>query len=479
MFKKIQELLKVFSKYEYAKASVYYVIANIIGQGVVLLSSAIFTRMMNKTDYGLISTYSTWVLVLNTFIGLNLFITVRNAYIDFTEDYDRYVSSVLLLSLQAGVILTVVIVGINALMDTDFSTAEVLLACIQSVALNVVNYKLAVQAMRNQYKQRFVLMVAPNWTHTILSIILMLIFTGNLYLAKISGNAFGLLFFAILCVVAIFRVSAPKIISSYWKYSLKISLPSIFNTLSDLILMQCDRLMLTSMVGAAETAEYSVVYNVSSIIVAIYQAINGAWTPLFYKLLDKGDKDLARKYQNYYLIVFTVFSCGMMTISPELIKIISPREYWNGIRYAGAIVVASYVIFLYAFLTVYLMFEKKTGIIARNTIIAAGVNIFLNYFLIPDYKAIGSVGATLVSYIILFLLHYFSVGKEGKQYLAVADMWKHLFIMMGYAVIYVFTKDLWLIRYGVFILTAIIVVIRYRKEIAFFVKNAKEKGLDH
>ena len=131
------------------------------------------------------------------------------------------------------------------------------------------------------------MMIAPNWTHILLSIVLMLIFSGNLYMAKIAGNAFGLLIFGIACTVMLFVKAAPKVILKYWHYSLKISLPSIFNTLSDLILMQCDRLMLTSMAGAEETAEYSVVYNVSSIVVAIYQAINGAWLPWFFEKVKK------------------------------------------------------------------------------------------------------------------------------------------------------------------------------------------------
>ena len=65
MFKKIQKFVNMVLKQEYAKASIYYILANIVGQGVVLLSSAVFTRMMSKVDYGLVSTYSTWVLVLN------------------------------------------------------------------------------------------------------------------------------------------------------------------------------------------------------------------------------------------------------------------------------------------------------------------------------------------------------------------------------------------------------------------------------
>ena len=96
---------------KYLTASIYYVIGNVIGQGVVLLSSGIFTRMMSQEAYGLVNTYAAWVLVLNTFIGLNLFITVRNAYIDYFEKYEEFVSSVLLLSLLAFVVLTAGIIG--------------------------------------------------------------------------------------------------------------------------------------------------------------------------------------------------------------------------------------------------------------------------------------------------------------------------------------------------------------------------------
>ena len=472
MFKKIQRLINAIFKQEYAKASIYYVIANIIGQGVVLLSSAVFTRMMSKADYGLVSTYSTWVLVLNTFICMNLFISVRTAYVDYKEDYDNYNSSVLLLSILCGIVMTVMISGITALGSLSFRIGEVLLACIQSVALNIVNYMLAIQAMKNEYKQRTFMMIVPNWTHILLSVILMLIFTQNLYMMKIIGNAVGLLIFGVICAVELFRKARPKIIKEYWKYSLKISVPSIFNTLSDLILMQCDRLMLTSMVGAEETAEYSVIYNVSSIIVAIYQAVNGAWLPWFFNNVKANLEDKIRKYQGYYMLVFTLFSCAMMTISPELIKIMSPRNYWDGIRYVAPIVVASYLIFLYAFFSSYLLYEKRTGRIAINTIVAAVINFMLNYVLIPEYKAVGAVIATVVSYIILFVLHFVAVYKNGNHYFSFNRMWGNAAVVAIYGVLFYIVRNKGLVRYLLLLVMAVIIyVFKGRKIIKDFVSE--------
>ena len=464
MFKKIQRLIKNALKQEYAKASIYYVIANIIGQGIVLFSSAIFTRMMSKADFGQVSTYSTWVLVLNTFICLNLFISVRTAYIDFIDDYDNYNSSVLILSILCGTVISLIIIGITKISDMNFGICEITLACVQSVALNVVNYMLAIQSMKNEYKYRTFMMIAPNWTHILLSIVLMLIFTRNLYLAKIAGNAFGLATFGIVCVVVVFHKASPRIIPRYWKYALRISLPSIFNTLSDLVLIQCDRLMLTSIVGAEETAEYSIIYNVGSIIAAIYQAINGAWLPWFFDRIKMNDGKRIKQYQGYYMLIFTVFSCGMMTISPELIKIMSPKNYWQGISYVAPIVLASYLIFLYTFFSAYLLYMKRTVRIAVNTIIAAILNLAMNFVLIPQYKALGAVMATVVSYVVLFALHLAAVRKDGRLYFSISKMWANIIGITAFAVMFYVVQEMWPVRYIMYLLILVaIYALRGRK----------------
>lgn len=474
MFEKIQRIIKAALKQEYARASVYYVIANIIGQGIVLFSSAVFTRMMSKADYGLVSTYSTWVLVLNTFICLNLFTSVRTAYVDFREDYDNYNSSVLTLAVLSGIIMTALIVTVTALSGLNFGFAEVLLACLQSVALNIVNYMLAIQAMKNEYRQRAFMMIAPNWTHVILSVVLMLIFTENLYMAKIAGNAFGLVIYGVACTVVLFYKAKPRIILQYWGYALKISVPTIFHTLSDLILMQSDRLMLASMVGSEETAEYSVIYNVSSIIVAIYQAINAAWLPWFFERIKEDDSNGTKRYQRYYMLLFTVFSCGMMTIAPELVMIISPQNYWHGINYVAPIVIASYLIFLHAFFSYYLLYQKRTIRIAVNTIVAAVLNIGLNSYLIPQYKAVGAVMATVISYVVLFLLYLSAVLKDGKQYFSIPKMLENVLGITAFGVVFYFVREFWPVRYGAFLAMVLIVYFtRGRRMITEF------KGINH
>lgn len=460
----------------YLAASIYYILANVIGQGVVLLSSGIFTRLMSKYDYGLVSTYSTWVLVLNAFIGLNLFITVRNAYIDYKDDYDRFVSSILMLSLIAGVGFTGAALVLQCfILRTELSAAEVVLACVQAISLHTINLKMAVLAMRNQYGQRSVLIAAPNCTHTILSIILIIIFSGSPYLSKITGNALGLLIFAVVCAVGIFKKEKPTVDFKYWRYAVSIAVPSVFHTLSDLLLMQCDRLMLTEMIGPEETAEYSLIYNVGAILVAIYQAINGAWVPWFYKRAAEKNYEATKKYQEYYLLVFTIMTIGMTAIAPEVIKILSPSNYWGGIRYVGLIIISSFLIYLFVFFTTQLMYEKRTSAVATNTVIAAIVNLILNYILIPEYKAYGAALATVISYVLLFVLHFYSVGAEGRKYFCIPKMLGFVLLVLGFSIGCFLARDLWYVRYVLFAAVAVVLAIYYAPKLLNELKQMKDQ----
>ena len=472
MISRIKQLVQAVFRQEYARASIFYLIATVLGQGVVLFSSSFFTRIMSKADYGLVSTYSSWVLVLNTFICLNLFIAVRNAYIDFRDDYEAFCTTVLVLSLASGFLITVLLAGIVRATGAAVSTTEVIIACVQAISLHTINYRMAILSMKNRYVRRSALVFLPNLTHTVLSIVLVLVFTRQMYLAKIVGNASGLLLYAVISAFLIFHGARPCIKIKYWKYALALSLPAILLTLSDLILMQSDRLMLTAMIGAEETAEYSLIYNVGAILIAVYQAINGAWSAWFFKTAAKNDYKSSINCQEAYLALFSFITVGVITVGPELIKILSPANYWYGIRYMGWIVLASYLIFEYAFFTTLLMFKKRVAAVALNTVAAAVLNLGLNYFLIPRMHSAGAVIATVVSYSLLFILHIIASGSDGKRFFSLKLSLAHILFILIYCIAFLFMKDIWYVRYALlFVISAVAYLIYGKQLLSRFLKK--------
>ena len=419
---------------KYLVASLYYVIGNVIGQGCVLLSSIIFTRIMSKDAYGLVNTYAAWVLVFNT--------------------------------LLSGVFFTGVIVGGVRILGIHTEISVILIAAIQAMSLHTINFQMAVWSMENRYKLRTMLLVAPNIFHTVMSVVLIFIFPQHQYFAKICGNSFGMAVFAIGIIFYTFHNASCKGAARFWKYAVLISVPAIMSTLSDLLLMQSDRIMLTHMVGASETAVYSLVYNIGSILIALYTAINGSWTPWFYKKLDEEIIDEIHRVQKMYVYVFTYMAIGLLTISPEVVKVLSPKTYWTGIGYVNLIVIASFLIYLYAFFTTYLMYLKKTGTIAVNTMIAAILNIILNYFLIPRYKAYGAAYATIISYAVLFILQYMAMNKQGRAVFDLKSIGMGITIIVVYGGLFYCIKENWIIRYGIvaiMLVIAFVVFLEYKK----------------
>ncbi|GAH32940.1 unnamed protein product, partial [marine sediment metagenome] len=72
-------------------------------------------------------------------------------------------------------------------------------------------------------------------------------------------------------------------------------------------------------------------------------------------------------------------------------------------------------VFLYTLYGNYSFYRKKTGLISLTTLFAGGINIGLNYWLIPIYGYVAAAYTTLVSYFLLFLFHFLNVKYILKE----------------------------------------------------------------
>ena len=77
------------------KASLWFVVCNILQKGISLITVPIFTRMMTSEQYGYFSTYVSWYNVLLVFTSLSLYHGVfNNAMMRFKVDRPRFISSI-------------------------------------------------------------------------------------------------------------------------------------------------------------------------------------------------------------------------------------------------------------------------------------------------------------------------------------------------------------------------------------------------
>ena len=429
-------------------SAIWYIIASVLGQGTVLLSTRLFTWAMPAEDWGIVQTYGAGVLIINTVIGLNLHISLRNSYSDFPNETKAFASSSLILSSFSCLLLSACAFLLLFAIGKRDLILLLVPALMQSYALFIINFYNAALAMEFRYKLRSFLLCAPNLVHTLLSILLVIFLPNTPALSKIWGNAIGLSFFALVLYCILLYRGKTLINMDYWRYGLSISLPSIAYSLSDLILMQCDRIMITVFISSAATGIYSNAYNIGSILWILSTATGSAWMPWFYRQMDQGKTSLVSSYSSIYIFLFTLAAIGLMLISPDLLKLLTSQEYWGGIVYLPPIIFSSFLMFLYSFPVNTEFYLKQTKPIAHNTIIASVLNLIGNWLLIPKFGPLAAAFTTVFCYVILFVLQWLSAKKMMPGLLRSAPFLLSTAVFAIVCVLFYFIADYRIIRYG-------------------------------
>ena len=398
------------------KAGLWYTIANILLKGCVFLSLPIFTRLMATGDFGIYNSYIAYEQLLQAVLGLGLYGTVKNAKLDFEEDFEKYLSSVLSLSLM---VLAAVLVSANLLYGLygeaiGFSRFVVNCLILQSFGAYLVFFYGSKLNIEFRYKSYIVISCFNTLVNIAASIILIVwVFPNERYLGRILGSAMPMIIIAIVLSASILKKGRTVYEAEYWKYALSIGLPLIPHVVSQSLLSQFDRIMIRNMVNDASSGIYSYIYTICTITYIICTSLDNAWTPWVYIKLKAGDGDNIKAAGRWYTLLFAVLTLGFICVMPELVKLIADESYWPGEDLLIPLSLANYCVFLYMLPVGLEYYHKKTRYISLGTISAALLNLILNYFAILNFGYKAAAYTTLVSYLALFCFHLLIARRLG------------------------------------------------------------------
>lgn len=398
------------------KAGLWYTIANILLKGCVFLSLPIFTRLMATGDFGIYNSYIAYEQLLQAVLGLGLYGTVKNAKLDFEEDFEKYLSSVLSLSLM---VLAAVLVSANLLYGLyseaiGFSRFVVNCLILQSFGAYLVFFYGSKLNIEFRYKSYIVISCFNTLVNIAASIILIVwVFPNERYLGRILGSAMPMIIIAIVLSASILKKGRTVYEAEYWKYALSIGLPLIPHVVSQSLLSQFDRIMIRNMVNDASSGIYSYIYTICTITYIICTSLDNAWTPWVYIKLKAGDGDNIKAAGRWYTLLFAVLTLGFICVMPEFVKLIADESYWPGEDLLIPLSLANYCVFLYMLPVGLEYYHKKTRYISLGTISAALLNLVLNYFAILNFGYKAAAYTTLVSYLALFCFHLLIARRLG------------------------------------------------------------------
>nr|WP_288347551.1 oligosaccharide flippase family protein [uncultured Anaerostipes sp.] len=459
-------------KFEKGKqAGTLYFIATLFNKGIAFLTIPIFSRILTTADFGIVTTYSSWVDIFTVVFSLALYLSIRTAFVDFEGKEISYLNTVISFTLLFGTIIGIAILGTNIYI-IKFDIVLIILAISQGIGSAILNDYMTYLMMKLDYVKRTFFMIMPNFISVVLALLIINSgFISKRYMGRIWPMAIVYIIFGVIICIDVYKVARPKIIFEQIQYGLKFSLPLVLHGIALNILSQSDRTMITWLAGADQTGIYSLVYSFGMIATVITTALEGLWVPWFFgKLKNKSINDI-NKCAVDYIKLMTFAMIVLIMIGPEVYKFLADKSYWGGIKIIPPIVLANYMIFAYSLYVNVEHYYKKTKGVTVNTLIAAGCNIILNLIFIPIFGYVAAAYTTLVSYFVALLLHARCSKKIEKKVLPFKIFIMPFLEILGITLIYYLLLNMTLIRWSILIVLMCLAIIKNRELIIQYLKK--------
>ena len=457
---------------KYKKAGTFYFVGNIFNKGIAFLTVPIFTRILSTSDYGIVTTYNSWIGILSMIVGFALHMSVRIAAVDYKEKLDDFMSSIILFVTLVVFCMTVVVAGGIKLLHIDANILLVIICMLHTNSTATIEDYSTYLMMKYNYKARTALMVLPNLISVVFSVfVIKFVLKSELYLGRIVPTAAVMILFSILIAFSVLKKGKNRINWDYIKYAMAISAPLILHGIALNILSQSDRIMITSLAGAAQTGIYSLIYNFSMIATVITTTLEGIWVPWFINKLKMNSRDEINVIAKDYINLMTYAMAALILVAPEVVKILANESYWEGISIIPPVVLANYVIFAYSLYVNIEHYYKKTPYVTVNTIIAAVSNIVLNFLFIPKYGYVAAAYTTLASYLISFMLHTRYAKKLEPNLYPLKRFLYPLIELLAMTILFYVFEETFAIRWAIMIIYILAMFYKERNRLKVYFPN--------
>lgn len=460
-----------------AKASIALLFARLFVKGLSVISAPIFTRIMSTSQYGDVSTFTSWESVIMIVVTLNLSSGVfNNGMLDFKQDRDSFMYSSLCVASISTLIWFALFFAFRGFFFELFGVSTQVMAVFFAYCLvePAFEYWSGRQRYEFKYKKLTLVTILSAVLSTALSIIVVLTQPDeNKAEAKIIAGMVVPVIIGIIFYIYITAKSRAKAKLSYIKYAVRFNLPLIPHYLSMYVLSSSDRIMITRLTNSANTAIYSVAYSAASVVTLLWTSIEASLAPWMYEEISKGNKAGVRKRTFQLLCLFAGVSIFATLFAPEIIMILAPEDYYEGIYLIPPITAGVFFTAVYGVYMRIELYYKNTTFISIMTVVAAGTNVVLNYLFISGFGYVAAAYTTVICYVMLALLHYVNVKRLGMaEYVSNRNVallaLAVILVMVGVSMIYSYT----LARYLLIVITALIIAVK-RKTVMSVIKNQK------
>ena len=403
---------KVSSKVVF-KSGLWYTISTFLFRSIAFITTPIIVRVLTRSQYGDFNNMQSWVSLLSIFASCCLEQTIIRAKLDYEDETDSYSYSILV---SQAVLTTVVFLIVGLFLDpicayTKIDPGYFFIIYLYVLFSNVYGVFVTRERAHYRYKAYSLTTGLMIVAYCLLTVFLVLKMTNKLD-AIIFGNYIpyivaGAVFFGIIAK------DGKHVSWEHVKYALPLGLPLLPHTLSIILLGSSDTIMITKMLSADFTALYALSSKIPNIVSVLLNSMNGAWAPWFLDSMKANDKTGIKRISSIYYKIFLILITGIMLLAPEVMLVLGGEKYLPGLKLVPPLIAGCVFQFAYTMYVQVEFYEKKMRTVSTATAIAAATNIALNFMFMRLFGYQVAAYTTLVSYGVLFGLHYRAACRLG------------------------------------------------------------------
>lgn len=396
-----------------------YGLGGIINKAIGFVLLPVYTRVLAPADYGALElVYATGSLIA---IAFGLMISsgyIRNYYDSPDESYRQKI----LESAFWFIVLCCIVLSIPAFMFSTDIAAVIFPVDQGSLYVQLITASTAAQALgtllygvlqvREQPKLYVTIQIGTLSVSVILTLWFLIVWelgVPGIIAAQIISH---LVETVLLSVKALHRIPTHLSLTAL-KAMLLFSVPLIPIQISALILNLSDRYFLQAYQSMSEVGLYSLGYRIASLIPLFAIFPLKAFGPYIFSLIQDEIrcKNALADFTRYYVSIVLLIMLTLSLFARELIALIAADNFLDSWHVVFILSMSYFFYGLGNVVSYGFHITKQSWIIGSSWILAAVLNIGLNFVLIPQWSILGASMATLLSFFCVLLVKLFLLRR--------------------------------------------------------------------
>jgi len=408
-FTKLKQLINRILTSSLVRSSGIYTVSSFLNASIPLLLLPLLTHKLTPGDYGIIVMFQLVVSGIYPFIGMNLEAAIERKYYDKDgTDFKSYIGTCFLLLICSFLIVSLIFVGFSSYINDITKIPKswlkytlVVALCQFITAVILITYQVRVKPIKYGIFQ-----ISQSFLNLGLTLILILGLNKS-WNGRIEAQIIAGVIFSVVSFILLFHNNhlGFNIKRKYAQHALKFGLPLIPHAIGAMLFTAIDRFFLTNLIGLEQTGNFTVAYQIGSVLSLLTVAFNTAFVPWLFDNLNKDDITIKKKIVKFtylYFIVLSLIAVFLLLFFPFLVSILVGKSFTTVNTFSTFIVFSFVFQGMYFMVINYIVYSNKTYIQAIITFTVALIKIPVTYYLIIQFGASGAAISTFFTFLLFF-----------------------------------------------------------------------------